>query len=81
MEPARILVYRFLSLPHVTRLDIARMLELYPDDAQGLDDGEVINRILKRASDESKLAAFWDEIERKHADGKYESNPFEQKAS
>lgn len=77
-EPARILTYRFFDLPYVIRIDIARVLNLYTDEDMGLQDSELFNRIFKRAKEDNKLEELWDEIEKRHGDGKYKSNPFKQ---
>ena len=81
MEPARILTYRFFDLPHVTRIDIACELELYMDEDEGLQDFELFDRILRRAIERDLLARLWEEVEIRHGDGKYKSNPFEKKPS
>ncbi len=81
MEPARILTYRFFELPHVKRIDIARELELYMDDDEGLQDYELFDRILMRAQERGLLAKLWDKVEMVHNDGKYKSNPYSESIS
>lgn len=79
MNPARALTYRFFDLPHIDRIDVARSLGLYRDEDEGLQDFELFGRIFDRAIAANVLAALWDAVERKHADGRYPSNPFASK--
>ena len=76
MNPERTLTYRFFDLPHIVRLEIARTLDLYHDEDEGLQDFELFARIFKRAIDADVLADLWGCIEEQHGDGRYSTNPF-----
>ena len=76
MNPAKTLTYRFLSLSHLSRLEIAQSMKLLRDEDEGLFDAELFERILKRASDESRLSELWDLVEKSHGDKAHPSNPY-----
>jgi predicted phosphodiesterase len=76
MNPAKTLTYRFLSLPHLVRLEIAQGLGLLREEDEGLFDAELLDRILKRAADENRLAELWDRIEDRHGDHTHTVNPY-----
>jgi hypothetical protein len=76
MDPIRVLTYRFFDLAHVVRIDTARKLGLLEDKDEGLQDYELFERVLTRAAKNHLLVQLWDEVELKHGDSKYESNPF-----
>jgi hypothetical protein len=74
-DPVRTLTYRFFSLAHVVRLEIAADLKLLRDEDEGLQDYELFTRVLKRAVEAQLLDRLWDEVEARH--GKKETlNPF-----
>lgn len=75
-DAARTLTYRFLDLPHVTRIEIAQELDLYKDEDEGVRDPELLERIFRRARDGKLLAKLWDRVEAHHADGRYDTNPY-----
>jgi hypothetical protein len=75
MDPVRTLTYRFFSLAHVVRLDIARDLKLLKDEDEGLQDYELFRRILHRAAQGNLMAELWDKVEAHH-EGKCGTNPF-----
>jgi len=77
MDAGRVLTYRFFDHPHIVRIDIARKLDLYRDEDEGLQDFELFELIFRRAVDENRLAELWNEVEKRHGDNKYPSNPFE----
>jgi hypothetical protein len=58
MDPARTLTCRFLSLPHIVRLDIAQRMKLLREEDEGLFDAQLFERILGRASAESAWRSF-----------------------
>lgn len=76
VDPSRILIYRFLGLSHIVRINIATKLDLYSDEDEGLKDAEVFERIFDRACSRDILALLWDKIEERYNDGKYPTNPF-----
>lgn len=75
MDPARTLTYRFLSLPHIVRLEIAQEMKLLRGEDEGLFDAQLFERILARASDQNRLAELWDLVEARHED-KSPTNPY-----
>jgi predicted phosphodiesterase len=68
MDSARTLTYRFLSLAHLVRLEIAQALRLMREEDEGISDAELWERILSRATEESRLAELWDLVESKYED-------------
>jgi hypothetical protein len=75
-DAARTLTYRFLDLPHITRIEIAQELVLYKNEDEGLRDPELLERIFRRAAEQKILAKLWDKVEEQHADGRNPTNPF-----
>jgi hypothetical protein len=75
-DAARTLTYRFLDLPHVTRIEIAQELRLYTNEDEGVRDPELLERIFHRAKEGKLLAKLWDLVEQEHGDGLYSTNPF-----
>ncbi len=75
-SPLRVITFRLFELPYLTRLDIARRLNLVRNEDAGLRDYEVFKRVLQRASDEGQLAKLWDLVEAEHADQRFPVNPF-----
>jgi predicted MPP superfamily phosphohydrolase len=76
MDAARTLTYRFLSLSHVTRLEIAQKLQLLDNSDEGLMDFELFGRIFKRAVEKKQLEKLWEMVEEAHNDGQNPSNPY-----
>jgi calcineurin-like phosphoesterase family protein len=62
----RRLTYRFLSLPHHTRLEIATLLRLVRDEDEGVDDAELFRRVFVRAKDENILDKLTEEVDRRY---------------
>jgi predicted MPP superfamily phosphohydrolase len=76
MRPGRRLTYRFLSLPHHSRLKIVQQLNLIEPDDEGLRDSELYPRYFSRAAEGGRLFDFWNLINTEsQAD---EENPFPQ---
>jgi len=78
MDPARTLAHRFLSLPYVGRMEVAKSLSLLRDEDEALPETERSKRIFVRARENRQLAQLWTAVEQRHADSKYLTNPFEQ---
>ncbi len=76
MDPSRRLTYRFLTLPHHKRIEVAQALGLIADDDGGLPDRELLARFLARATERRRLADLWSEVERRHTDPVLDPNPF-----
>lgn len=76
MNKARRLVYRFYSLPYDVRIEVAQGLHLIREDDEGLQGGELFNRLLRRAKDENMLSRLWEEVQRAHGDDLHLDNPF-----
>jgi hypothetical protein len=55
IDAARTLTYRFLDLPHVTRIFLAQSLGLYKNEDEGLQDSVLFDKIFERAVKEGKL--------------------------
>jgi hypothetical protein len=77
MDPARTLAHRFLGLPFVRRMEVAQALSLLRDEDETLQETERSKQIFVRAKENRKLAQLWDEVEKRHGDGMYATNPFE----
>ena len=75
MNPARMLMYRFLTLPYVSKVEIATGLGLLSNDDAGIAEPELYLRYYSRAKDQGILAKFWDAVERAHG-GQATRNPF-----
>jgi 3',5'-cyclic AMP phosphodiesterase CpdA len=76
INPARRLTYRFLSLPHTSRLAIAQKLQLLREEDEGLRDRELFARFFQRARENQLLDALWSEVESEYPDGHRAANPF-----
>ena len=74
LDPEKTLTYRFLSLPHLIRLEIAQEFELLREEDEGLFDAELIVRLLQRAAEGDRLADLWDRL--KGSDGDDTINPY-----
>ena len=61
-DAARALTYRFLDLPHITRLQIAQRLDLYTNDDEGIKDADLFERIFTRALRTNKLELLWEQV-------------------
>lgn len=62
----RKLVYRFLSLPHHVRIEIATSLKLLRDEDEGVDDAELFRRILSRAKENNQLNQLITNVDRRY---------------
>lgn len=62
----RQLVYRFLELPHVTRVEIAQSLNLTRKSDSKLSDHAVYSKWLVRASKAKQLAKLWEQVNEHH---------------
>jgi calcineurin-like phosphoesterase family protein len=78
MRPGRRLTYRFLSLPHNSRLKIVQQLDLIRPEDEGLRDSELYSRFFSRAAAGGGLFEFWNLINSES--DTYEDNPFPQTA-
>jgi len=76
MRPGRRLTYRFLSLPHNSRLKIVQELNLIKPEDEGLRDAELYSRFFSRAAAGGHLYDFWNLINTE-SDSE-EENPFPQ---
>lgn len=74
MNPSRILANRFLSLPWVAQVEVAQSVGLWRDGDEKLGM-EWTKEVFRRASHD-RIAALWDAVESRHADGKNPVNPF-----
>ena len=78
MSPTKKLVYRFLTLPYVEKMSIARALDLVEESDIMPDqtDLELYRLMLQRAQERAVLAPLWDAVERAHGDAPHAVNPF-----
>jgi hypothetical protein len=77
MRPGRRLTYRFLTLPHHSRMKIAQQLNLVQPDDEGLRDAELYPRYFSRAAEDGHLYELWNLI---NAESETEEeNPFPRK--
>jgi hypothetical protein len=76
MRHGRKLTYRFMDLPHHTKLKIAQSLGLIRDEDEGLRDAELYRRYFDRAAEMGKLADLWRAVENEYGNAK-EDNPYE----
>jgi hypothetical protein len=74
MRPGRWLTYRFLNLPHHSRVKIVQELGLVREDDEGLRDAELYSRYFSRAAEAGSLPKLWDLVN--DASGTREENPF-----
>ena len=75
VNPARKLIYRFLSLPYLVRLEIARDLGLIHEEDANLTEGDLYPKYFARAKESQKLENLWNEVEKRHG-SKDSENPF-----
>lgn len=78
-SPLRVLTFRLIELPLLTRLNIVQSLGLVRNDDAGLGDYDLFKRVLQRAADEGCLEVLWDRVEAAHGDHQFPDNPFEAK--
>jgi hypothetical protein len=76
MSRAKTLTYRFLSLPHLARLEIAQAMKLLKEEDEGLFDAALFERILQRAVENERLAELWDQVESRHEEKLDTPNPY-----
>lgn len=74
MRPGRRLTYRFLNLPHHSRMKIVQELGLVREDDEGLRDAELYSRYFSRAAEAGSLPRLWDLVN--DASSTREENPF-----
>lgn len=74
MRPGRRLTYRFLNLPHHSRVKIVQELGLVREDDEGLRDAELYSRYFSRAAEAGSLPKLWDLVN--DASSTREENPF-----
>jgi hypothetical protein len=67
MNEIRRLVYRFLELPYVTRLDIARSLNLIEDVDEQLCGKELWCRVAAGVNDKGLLAKFREKVQEQYS--------------
>jgi len=75
VNPARKLIYRFLSLPYVVRLEIARELDLIREEDARLSERDLYPLYFARAKENHKLERLWRDVESRHG-SKDTENPF-----
>jgi hypothetical protein len=75
VNPARKLIYRFLSLPYLVRLEIARNLDLIREEDAKLAERDLYPLYFARARENRKLEMLWNEVEKRHG-SKEPENPF-----
>lgn len=76
INPARRLVYRFLSLPYRLQIAIAQQLNLLRDDDADLAPNVICHLVCQRARDGAQLEELWNAIEAAHGVNQVEANPF-----
>lgn len=64
MDPARRLVYRFLSIPYHTRVSIANALGIWRDEEKDLPSIEAFRRCFVRAKQQGVLERLSEEVEK-----------------
>lgn len=74
MRPGRRLTYRFLNLPHHSRVKIVQELGLVREDDEGLRDAELYPLYFVRAAEAGSLPKLWDLVN--DASNTREENPF-----
>ena len=77
VNPARQLVYAFLTLPYSSQMRIADQLSLLMDEDAGLDSATLFERIYRRARVQNSLSAFWKQVSDAHPELNMTDNPYE----
>ena len=67
LDPARRLVYRFLSLPYHAQVSIANVLGIWRDEEKDLHSVEVFRRCFVRAKQQGLLEKLSGEVEKQFA--------------
>lgn len=80
VNPKRRLVYRFHSLPYVTRLEVVTKLKLVAEEDQNLSEDERYPMYFRRAEQKGILDQLWTVIEQQHGVDLPGKNPFAKKA-
>lgn len=62
MNEARTLVYTFLGLPHITKIEIAQQFNLLQDGDEDLAEAELWKLVFNRAKAADVLTDFWESI-------------------
>jgi hypothetical protein len=76
MDPARMLTYQYLSLPHHKRVLIAQKLGLIEDNDEGLRDGELFALYFQRAREKAVLESLWSMVVDAYEPNEKNQNPF-----
>ena len=76
VNPKRRMVFRFHSLPYVSRLEIAIKLSLITEEDSQLREEEKYSRYFRRAEERRILDELWSAIEQKHGVDLPGPNPF-----
>lgn len=79
MNHNRKLVYRFLELTHVRRMDVVMKLGLAEPTDKELEPNERNTLYFRRATERGILAQMWDAIEEQYEDDRATENPFAKK--
>ena len=76
-RPIRTLAYRFMTLPFITRLNIARQLGLIADDEE-LREENVWKLVFERTRTQKLFGDLWEEVEKAHGGAHLpdQKNPF-----
>lgn len=77
MSDLRRLLYRFLSLPYLVQLAVARSAGLLSGEECGIDDDVERNRlVVRRAVERGALRALWDAVSSATEVEAHPTNPF-----
>lgn len=76
MSSRRRLVYRYYTLPHTVRYDIAKNLSLLQPMDGTYNESELYTLYFKRAEQLGILDKFWDAVEAAHGVQDRTGNPF-----
>lgn len=66
MTSMKTLAYHFLSLSHLTRLEIALQMGLLQEEDEGLLDADLLDRIVERATARGELSELCTVVEDRH---------------
>jgi hypothetical protein len=58
MNPVRELMYRFMTLSYLSKLDVARQLDLPANEEEGIGEPDLFLRYYDRAKTKGLLAKF-----------------------